>query len=82
MSKPYYKKGEEVVCTNGHVIGSFPRDMFTGDPFGEPIIEKPDGTNLYKAGDLIEQPCPECGAPFVRSTLYSHQFHLKGRGWV
>lgn len=71
----YARKGEKIVCVEGHLIGTFRKDVYRGadvDPNAVKWqIEKP------KLNDDLPM-CPTCARPFSTGKL---QLHFAEGGW-
>lgn len=65
MRKPVVRKGDEVICENGHVVGVATRDIFLGDlNFGTAFEWHQNDAPM--AGSFHIPACEQCGAQFIR----------------
>jgi hypothetical protein len=71
------RKGEPIVCPNGHVGGSLDRDLADGEAIGSRDISIEDGGNHTLAGHV----CLQCGE---RITEYRDGAFrvLTRQGWI
>jgi hypothetical protein len=77
MTEPAYRKGQQIVCTNGHVIGEVLEDVHAGDmAWGDKFGNWTQDT-IPKAGSYAKPVCAICGADFFKPN--SWDFYTKGQ---
>lgn len=81
MTEPIARKGEQITCTNGHVICEIVEDLYAWKPipWGFAIGNWREGQERPAPGSMHKPKCSLCGADFIRPD--SWDFHFARNGW-